>query len=103
MTTDPERKTITVGDLLKWKQPPMPILSANPEYQRGSVWTEPQQKRLVDSVMRGYPIPLIYLHHIRDDVAGAKRDFFEIIDGQQRIEALHKFRQGKLKPVSPVR
>ena len=64
--------TKKVDHLLEWNRANM--LAPNPEYQRGSVWTTPQKKRLVDSVMRGYPIPLIDLHHIRKEVAGAQRD-----------------------------
>lgn len=65
-TTHAER---TIDDLLQWKR--LKLLSRNPEYQRGAVWNPPQQKRLVDSVMRGYPIPLLSLHHIQKQVAGA--------------------------------
>jgi len=82
--------TKTVEDLLKWKTANM--LYPNPEYQRGAVWTPAQKKRLIDSVFRGYPLPLIYLHHISKEVAGAKREDFEIIDGQQRINTLHEYR-----------
>ena len=63
--------TKTVEELLQLKTANM--LYANPEYQRGAVWTLAQKKRLVDSVFRGYPLPLIYLHHISKQVAGAKR------------------------------
>ena len=76
--------TKKVDHLLEWKRANM--VSSNPEYQRGSVWTTPQKKRLVDSVMRGYPMPLIDLHHIRKEVAGAQRDDFEIIDGDEGEE-----------------
>ena len=95
-----EHLTKKVDHLLEWKRANM--LSPNPESQRGSVWTTPQKKRLVDSVMRGYPIPLIYLHHIRKGVAGAQRDDFEIIDGQQRIAALHEFMEGHFKLFDPI-
>ncbi len=81
--------TRTVGQLLELKK--VNMLYANPEYQRGTVWTPSQKKRLIDSVLRGYPIPLIYLHHISTEVALAKRDDFEIIDGQQRINALFEY------------
>jgi hypothetical protein len=90
----------TIKDLLELKKYNM--LYANPEYQRGAVWTKPQKKRLVDSVFRGYPIPLIYLHHISKEVAGAKRDDFEVIDGQQRINALYEYREGSFKLFDPV-
>ncbi len=93
-----ERKT--VDDLLQWKANKM--LTANAEYQRGVVWKDPQRKRLIDSVMRGYPIPLIYLHYISREVAGARREDFEIIDGQQRIDALYAYKEGAFKLFDPV-
>lgn len=77
------------------------MLYVNPEYQRGQVWTLAQKKRLVDSVLRGYPIPLFYLHHISKEVAGHKREDFEIIDGQQRITALYEYREGNFKLFDP--
>lgn len=98
MKATPDTKT--VHDLLAWKKAQM--LRANPEYQRGEAWNTSQKKRLVDSVLRGYPIPLIYLHHIKTAVAGAMRDDFEIIDGQQRLIALSEFREGHFKPFDPV-
>jgi uncharacterized protein with ParB-like and HNH nuclease domain len=74
MKTTPASETIQA--LLELKAYNM--LYANPEYQRGAVWKTAQKKRLLDSVFRGYPIPLIYLHHISKEVQGAKRDDFEV-------------------------
>jgi hypothetical protein len=91
----------TVHDLLELKKNKM--LAANPEYQRGEVWDTPRRKRLIDSILRGYPIPLIYLHHIKREVAGMQREDLEIIDGQQRITALHEFREGAFKLFDPVK
>jgi hypothetical protein len=98
MKTTPDSKTIEA--LLELKRYNM--LYANPEYQRGAVWKPAQKKRLVDSVFRGYPIPLIYLHHISKEVQGAKRDDFEVIDGQQRINALHEYKEGNFKLFEPI-
>ena len=78
------------------------MLAANPEYQRGEVWSEPQKKKLIDSVLRGYPLPVIYLHHIQRDVDGMRRDDLEIIDGQQRIGAIHAFREGAFRLFDPI-
>lgn len=91
---------IKVEDLLKLRAEQM--LVVNKEYQRGPVWTRSQQKRLVDSVLRGYPIPLIYLHHIRQEAGGLTSERFEVIDGQQRITALHEYREGAFKLFHPV-
>ena len=37
-------------------------LRVKPEYQRGTVWKLPQKQGLIDSLLRGYQIPLIYVH-----------------------------------------
>jgi hypothetical protein len=79
------------------------ILKVNPEYQRGAVWSENQQKKLIDSVLRGYPLPLIYLHHIKKEVSGYLREDLEIIDGQQRINALFKFSESGFKLFDPIK
>jgi hypothetical protein len=79
------------------------MLAANPEYQRGVVWSPKQKKKLIDSVLRGYPLPLIYLHHIKKIVAGMQREDFEIIDGQQRITALYEFVEGNFSLYDPIK
>jgi len=92
---------IKIKDILELKRNNM--LTVNPEYQRGAVWKEPQQKKLIDSVFRGYPLPLIYLHHKKKMVAGMQREDLEIIDGQQRINALYKFGESVLKLFDPIK
>jgi hypothetical protein len=87
-----ESVTLTVQEILDLKNSNM--LYVNPEYQRGQVWTPSQKKRLIDSVLRGYPLPLIYLNHIKKNVAGMQREDLEIIDGQQRINSLCEYRDG---------
>jgi uncharacterized protein with ParB-like and HNH nuclease domain len=48
-----KHETMSVESLLQLKKYKM--LYANPEYQRGAVWTLSQKKLLVDSLLRGYP------------------------------------------------
>lgn len=72
-------------------------------YQRGPVWTMVQKQKLIDSVLRGYPIPLIYLHHIIQTAGGLRSERFEIIDGQQRINALADFFDGGFKLLHPIK
>ena len=99
MKTEPA--DLIVRDLLSLKAQQMLVVNA--EYQRGVVWTRPQQKKLVDSVLRGYPIPLIYFHHIEQAAAGLRSERFEVIDGQQRINALHEFHEGAFRLFDPVK
>ena len=99
MNTEPG--DLKVSDVLKLRSQHM--LFPNPEYQRGAVWTPSQKKKLVDSVLRGYPIPLIYFHHIRQQAGGLVSERFEIIDGQQRINALADFCDGAYKLFDPIK
>jgi len=96
-----EPATYKIEELLELRKNNM--LSANAEYQRGAVWRKPQKKRLIDSILRGYPISVIYLHHIHREVAGHTKDDFEIIDGQQRINAIYEFSEGAFKLYDPAK
>lgn len=93
-------ETMTIKDLVNLHKAQM--LKANPEYQRGIVWSSAQKKKLIDSVLRGYPLPRIYLHHISINIGGMKSEGLEVIDGQQRINALSDFAQGAFKLFDPV-
>lgn len=60
----------------------------NRTYQRKLVWTLEEKRKLIDSILHGYPIPLLLLatHTLS---TGAKE--FEILDGMQRLNALFSF------------
>ncbi|MBD3842375.1 MAG: DUF262 domain-containing protein [Campylobacterales bacterium] len=60
-----------------------------PEYQREFVWDEQRQSRLIESVILGLPIPIIF-------VAETKEGRLEIVDGSQRIRTLAEFIQNSL-------
>jgi hypothetical protein len=57
------------------------------EYQRGQVWSVAQQRLLIDSLLRGYDIPKIYL---RKRPEGGSR-LYEVVDGKQRLTAIWRF------------
>ena len=67
-----ESDKLKISELLELRRTEM--LTVNAEYQRGAVWGEAQQKKLVDSIFRGYPLPLIYLHHKKISTSGLNRD-----------------------------
>ncbi len=60
--------------------------NVNPHYQRGSVWTEKNNQLLIDSMLRGYDIPKIYLTNSSNN-----NYEYEVIDGQQRLRAIWGF------------
>lgn len=98
MKAEPE--AMAIKDLVDLHKAQM--LRANPEYQRGIVWNRTQQKKLIDSVLRGYPLPRIYLHDVSIKIAGRTNEGLDVIDGQQRINALSEFAQGAFKLFDPA-
>ena len=60
----------------------------NRQYQRKLVWSLDEKQKLIDSLLHGYPVPLILLAtHVDDE--GEKS--FEILDGMQRLNAVFGF------------
>ena len=62
-------------------------LTIQPEYQRNYIYASDGGKReiaVIESVLKGYPIGLIYFNKVADDK-------FEVLDGQQRITSLGRF------------
>jgi Protein of unknown function DUF262 len=57
-------------------------LTIKPPYQRNPVWVTPQKAALIDTILRGYPIPEIYLQEIVDSNG---KEHHYVVDGQQRI------------------
>ena len=79
------------------------LLEVDPEYQRGHVWTRIQQRYFIDSILRGYHIPLFYLHVQKGKTVGTHQvgDRLYIVDGQQRLQALWAFSEGAFKLLDP--
>lgn len=62
-------------------------LTIQPEYQRNYIYASDGGKRemaVIESVLKGYPIGLIYFNKINNDN-------LEVLDGQQRITSLGRF------------
>lgn len=63
-------------------------LLVNRKYQRKLVWTEQEKIALIDTILQGFPIPLILLAE-RPQSHGSGR--YEILDGVQRLNAIFSF------------
>lgn len=59
-------------------------INVDAEYQRGKVWSEPQQALLIDSLLRNFDIPKIFLRKR----SGESKYLFDVIDGKQRLTAI---------------
>ena len=63
-------------------------LVIKPTFQRNPVWTVNQKSYLIDSILRSYPIPEIYLQE-RVNEKGESQ--FVVVDGQQRLRTVLDF------------
>jgi len=63
-------------------------LDLKPLFQRGFIWKQHQQVRLIESVLARIPLPAIYLSDEAEDLS-------MVIDGQQRLTTLFRFLDGK--------
>lgn len=70
----------------------------DPPYQRDSVWDEEKKSFFIDSILRNYPIPPIFLHQKIDD--GNGKITFEVVDGKQRLSAIVDFIKGFIPSAS---
>lgn len=68
----------------------------DPDFQRGFVWDERKQSRLIESVLLRIPLPVFYL---AEDNQGR----LIAVDGVQRLTTLQRFLQGGLKLKLPDR
>lgn len=66
-------------------------IDLDPEFQRGDVWNVQKQQLLIDTIMRGWEIPPIFL------IKNEGRDVREVLDGHQRLRAIESFYQGNFK------
>lgn len=81
------KTSYSVLDFLEWQR--QGTLDLQPFYQRRPVWNKQVKSLLMDSILRGYPIPLIFLHR-RLDIPSSK-SVRSVVDGQQRLRTLLSF------------
>jgi len=63
------------------------LFLVNRRYQRKLVWTIDEKRSFIDSIVNGYPVPLVLLA----EVINEKGRKLEIIDGMQRMNAIMSF------------
>jgi len=60
-------------------------LTIQPEYQRNYIYLEEgREAAVIESILKDYPLGLIYFHKVSDDDLG-------VLDGQQRITSVGRF------------
>ena len=67
------------------------IFYVNRRYQRKLVWSVEEKKAFIDSILQGFPVPIILLAQTEKE----SKSVFEIIDGMQRLNAITSFIEGE--------
>src|SRR5258706_2201265 len=71
-------------------------IKVNRDYQRtAQAWPLAARSYLIDTVLSGYPMPKISLYQKTD--VKKRSTFMEIVDGQQRSQAISDFFKGTLR------
>lgn len=81
------RTSYAVVDFLEWQR--QGTLNLSPFYQRRPVWNPRVKSLLMDSLVRGFPIPLIFLHNQLD--MRTSKTVRQVVDGQQRLRTILSF------------
>ena len=83
-----DKKDMTISQLFEDLQ--SGDIIGQPDYQREYVYDNKRASLLVESVLMGIPIPVIYLSEENDGT-------LEVIDGQQRIKSLTRYLNNEFK------
>lgn len=83
-----EPTTYKIGDIIKWKE--NNEIETAPDFQRNLVWSENYKSYLIDTIIRGLPIPMLIIRNkkISLDDYKTKR---EVVDWQQRLNTIFDF------------
>ncbi len=79
-----------INDVLGWHDRRELVLA--PDFQRRKVWTPRGRSFLIDSVIKGMPLPQFFIREVV--LPRERRTVREVVDGQQRLSAILDFLAG---------
>ena len=88
----PHLRSIGVTDFVRWNGEGTLLLS--PKFQRRRVWPTKARAFLIDTILRGMPVPKIFMRQHLD--VRSSKTVHEVVDGQQRLRAILDFRDDLL-------
>lgn len=72
-------------------------LDLEPPYQRKSVWSKKERERFLDTIVRNYPSPAIFLHVTYSSDGSPE---YHVVDGKQRLTTILEFVDNRLRLAS---
>lgn len=86
-----DTRVYSISDFLEWEN--SGLLELSPDFQRRAVWSETAKSYLVDTILRGKPMPKIII----SQKSQGSRNIRVVVDGQQRLRAIIGFINGDFK------
>jgi hypothetical protein len=76
-----------IADFLNWHA--QGVLTLNPHFQRRAVWSRAAKVFLIDTILRRFPIPKVFMRtNVNIETHATYR---EVVDGQQRLRTIIEF------------
>jgi hypothetical protein len=82
-----DSRSYSINDFVEWDKNKQ--LTLNPSFQRRSVWSDTARSYLMDTIVRGKPIPKVFIRQIINPTT--KKSIREVVDGQQRLKTILSF------------
>lgn len=79
-----DSRVYSINDFIEWEQQGQ--LELNPAFQRRPVWSDKAKSYLIDTILRGKPIPKVFIRQ-RINVT-TKTSTRDVVDGQQRLRSI---------------
>lgn len=79
-----DSRAYSINDFVEWDKQGQLLL--NPIFQRRPVWSEKAKSYLMDTILRGKPIPKVFMRQ-KINVT-TKTSIREVVDGQQRLRSI---------------
>jgi hypothetical protein len=83
-----DTRAYSIADFFEWHK--NELLELSPDFQRREVWSEKAKSYLIDSIIRGRPIPKILISQRLEGTRTTR----VVVDGQQRLRAVLEFING---------
>ncbi len=79
-----DTRAYSINDFLEWDKNNQ--IELNPRFQRRSVWSDNARSYLMDTIIRGKPIPKVFIRQRLNPTT--KQSIREVVDGQQRLRTI---------------
>jgi hypothetical protein len=86
-----DTRVYNISDFIEWEN--NGLLELNPDFQRRAVWSETAKSYLIDTIIRGKPLPKIIISQKLIN----SRSVRVVVDGQQRLRAILGYKNGDFK------